>query len=283
MFRHHLIPALGSAALLGTLPAVLSAPPASASTPGCYGDCRPGVVRSAGVLKYDTLLGVDDQITVAISGGILTVTNPAGTLTAGPGCTLVDRHQARCQAAADTFEISLRSLDGADTITNATGIPSLLRAGDGNDRLNGGSGADTLSGGFGSDVMRGGGGSDTAAYSEVGNRLGVRADLDGAAGDDGSSEDGPATARDTIAADVESIVGTGADDELTGNAGPNTIDGNGGRDRVLGLGGDDEITARGGGTLDGGAGADHCTSDLRLAPNPVDVFVGCERTDVITP
>jgi hypothetical protein len=281
MFRRNLTAALGSAALLGT--AVLSASPALASTAGCYGDCQPGVVRSAGILKYDTLLGVNDQITVAISSGVLTLTNPAGTLVAGPGCTLVDRHQARCQAASSTFSISLRSLDGADTITNATGISSLIRAGDGNDRLTGGSGADTLSGGFGSDVLQGGGGSDTAAYSEVGNRLGIRADLDGAAGDDGSSQDGPAGARDTIAADVENLVGTGSDDELTGNAGPNTIDGNGGHDRVSGLGGGDDITARGGGTLDGGAGADHCTSDLRLVPEPADVFVGCERTDIITP
>ncbi|MET0418769.1 MAG: hypothetical protein ABW022_22370, partial [Actinoplanes sp.] len=240
MFRHILMPALGGAALLGTL----AAAPAMAATAGCYGDCQPGVVRSAGILKYDALPGVNDQITVAVSGGVLTVTNLAGLLTAGPGCTLVDRHQARCQAVSTTFSISLRSLDGADTMTNTTGIPSRLRAGDGNDLLTGGSGADTLSGGFGSDVVRGGGGSDTAEYSEVGNRLGVRADLDGATGDDGSSEDGPAGARDTIAADVENLVGTGAGDELTGNAGPNIIDGNGGTDRVLGLGGDDEITAR---------------------------------------
>ncbi|SNY60190.1 calcium-binding protein [Paractinoplanes atraurantiacus] len=280
MFRHHLIPALGGATLLG---AALSAAPAVAATPGCYGDCQPGVVRSAGILKYDTTIGVNDRITVAVSGGVLTVTNPAGTLTAGAGCTLVDAHQARCQAATSTFGISLRSLDGADTVVNATGIAASIKAGDGDDRVTGGSGDDTLSGGFGADVLQGGGGSDTATYSEVGSRLGVTADLDGAAGDDGSSEDGPAGARDTIAADVENLVGTIVDDVLSGNAGRNVIDGRGGHDRVLGLGGDDDITAHGGGTLDGGAGADHCVSDLRLVPDPADVFVGCERTEVITP
>jgi Ca2+-binding RTX toxin-like protein len=90
--------------------------------------------------------------------------------------------------------ISVRGLDDDDSITNATAIPSLLRAGDGNDRVVGGSGDDTLVGGFGDDVLRGGAGSDTAGYSEVSNRLGIRADLDGATGDDGSSEDGPAGA-----------------------------------------------------------------------------------------
>ena len=280
MFRRNLTAALGSAALLGT--AVLSASPALASTAGCYGDCQPGVVRSAGVLKYDTLLGVNDQITVAVSSGVLIVTNPAGTLVAGTGCTLVDRHQARCQPPSSTFSISLRGLDGADTITNATGIPSLIRAGDGNDRVTGGSGADTLSGGFGSDVLQGGGGSDTAAYSEVGSRLGIRADLDGAAGDDGSSEDGPAGARDTIGADVENLEGTIADDVLIGNPGPNVINASGGHDQIQGLGGNDQLTGRGGGTVDGGAGTDVCTSDLRGLLVQSDTFAGCESTQIVT-
>jgi len=274
---------LSGAGMVGVLPAVLSAQPAMAAVPGCYGDCQPGVVRSAGVLKYDTLPGRNDQITVAITGGFLTVTNPASTLTAGPGCTLVSSHEARCQAATSVFRISLRGLDGDDTITNSTAIPALIRAGDGNDRLTGGSGDDTLNGGFGSDLIQGQGGSDTATYSEVGNRLGIRADLDGAPGDDGSSEDGPTGARDTIAADVENLEGSGADDALIGNAGPNIIEGSGGHDQVQGLGGDDELTAEGAGTVDGGAGSDHCTSDLRLVPNPPDTFIGCERTDILTP
>ncbi|KUL34276.1 calcium-binding protein [Actinoplanes awajinensis] len=264
-------------------PPATAAQPATAAVPGCYGDCQPGVVRSAGVLKYDTLPGIKDQVTVSVSGGFLTVDNPMSTLTAGAGCTLVTAHQARCQAAGTVFSISVRGLDGDDTITNATAIASLLRGGDGNDRLTGGSGADTLNGGFGGDTLQGGAGSDTATYDEVGNRLGIRADLDGATGDDGSSEDGAAGARDTIAADVENLTGTHADDVLIGNAGANVIDGSGAHDQVQGLGGDDQLTADGGGTLDGGAGADQCTSDTRLVPGTPDTFVGCERTAVLTP
>jgi hypothetical protein len=121
--HHGLVPALVGAAALGALPAIVSAQPALAAVPGCYGDCRPGVVRSAGVLKYDTLPGVNDRITVTVDGGFLTLTNPAGTLTAGAGCTLITAQQARCQPAADVFGISVRGLDGADSITNATAIP----------------------------------------------------------------------------------------------------------------------------------------------------------------
>ena len=172
---------------------------------------------------------------------------------------------------------------GNDTITNATAIGSRLRGGDGNDRLFGGSGDDMLVGGFGSDLLQGGAGSDTASYAEVSNRIAVQADLDGAVGDDGSAEDGPVGARDTIASDVENLEGTGADDVLTGNAGANVIDGSGGHDKVQGLGGDDTLTADGGGSLDGGAGTDQCTSNTRLVPGPAEAFVGCEHTDVLTP
>ncbi|MFI6073333.1 calcium-binding protein [Actinoplanes sp. NPDC051343] len=273
-----MIASIAGVAVLGAL----SLAPSTALTtaPGCYGDCKPGVVRSQGVLKYDTLPGFNDQVTVFASDLALVVTNPGSTMTAGPGCTLVNTHQARCDTA---FSVSVRSLDGDDTITNATAIASLLRGGDGNDRIFGGTGDDVLVGGFGGDLLQGGPGFDTADYSEVSNRLGIRADLDGATGDDGSSEDGPAGARDTIAADVENLVGTHADDMLIGNTGPNVIDGSGGHDQVQGLGGDDALTADGGGSIDGGAGSDQCTSDLRLVPNAPDRFAGCEHTSVLTP
>jgi Ca2+-binding RTX toxin-like protein len=279
MSGNRFVLSLAGAAILGALPLAL-AQPASAATPGCYGDCHPGVVRSAGVLKYDTLPGFNDQVTVLANNLALVVTNPASTMTAGVGCTLVNSHQARCDVASS---ISIRTLDGDDTITNGTAVTSLLRSGDGNDRVFGGTGDDTLVGGFGSDLLQGGPGSDTAAYSEISNRLGVRADLDGATGDDGSSEDGPVGARDTIAADVENLEGTNSDDVLIGNAGANVIDGSGGHDQIQGLGGDDALTADGGGSLDGGVGSDQCTSDTRLVPGTPDKFVNCERTVVLTP
>ncbi|MFD0690652.1 hypothetical protein [Actinomadura fibrosa] len=272
---------LGGAAALAVVPGVIAVQPATASP--CYGDCKPGVARvGAGVLRLDAPVGLNDQITVAGSGGTFTITDPVATLTAGDGCTLVNPHQARCTSSDVITYLRVRGLDGDDTITNATGLIGELQGGDGNDRLTGGTAADTLVGGFGADVLQGGGGSDTASYSDVASRAAVRADLDGAAGDDGGPEDGAAGARDTIASDVENLEGTLQSDALTGNAGPNVISsGSGGADRIQGLGGNDTLTGTGGGTLDGGAATDHCTSDLRLFNSPPDAFTGCETTEIL--
>jgi Ca2+-binding RTX toxin-like protein len=268
---------VGGAAALAALPCALSVPAAMAKP--CYGDCQPGVVRAAGVLKYDAPVGVDDQITIAAGSGFFTVTDLTATFTAGDGCTMVTAHQARC--ASSNFSIVVRGLDGNDVITNTTGLSAHLMGGAGDDRLTGGSGDDLLTGEFGADVLMGGGGSDTADYSETSIRTGVRADLDGATGDDGGSEDGPAGSRDTIGADVENLEGSIRDDVLTGNAGPNTLTAVGGHDLLQGLGGNDQLTGRGGGTVDGGGGTDHCTSDLTGFLEQPDGFAGCEFTQIV--
>jgi Ca2+-binding RTX toxin-like protein len=270
---------LAAAAVLGALPAVLSVQPAIA-VPGCYGDCQPGVVRSNGVLRYDAPVGVDDQIAVSPDGALVTVADLTATLTVGAGCTLVTVHQASC-VLPGSQSMRVRGLDGNDVISNSTSIAADLDGGSGNDQLTGGSGNDLLAGGLGSDLLRGGGGSDTVSYSDTPNGIGVHADLDGATGDDGSSADGPAGARDTIAADVENLEGSLADDVLIGNAGPNIINARGGHDQIQGLGGGDQLTGRGGGTVDGGADADHCTSDLRGLLVAADTFVGCETTEIV--
>jgi hypothetical protein len=269
----------GAAMVLGVLAATVVAQPALAVS-GCYGDCQPGVVRATGGLRYDAPVGVTDQITVTGDSTFLTLTDPAANLIAGTGCTLVTAHEARC-SSTPWASLRIRGLDGDDVITNSTGFPSELMGNDGNDRLVGGSGDDTLVGGFGADVLQGGAGSDTASYSEVSTRAAVHADLDGATGDDGSADDGPAGARDTIAADVENLIGTGRDDVLIGNGGTNVVNGNGGHDQIQGLGGDDRLTSRGGGAIDGGAGNDQCTSTLLSQPVAPDTFTGCETTEIV--
>ncbi|MFG2004760.1 hypothetical protein ACGFNU_36970 [Spirillospora sp. NPDC048911] len=278
--RRRSLRVLGAAVALVALPGLYSVQSASASP--CYGDCKPGVVRTgAGVLRYDAPVGVNDQISVTVGAGFLTLRDATATFTAGDGCTMVSEHEAHCPSSNLNY-IRVRGLDGNDVISTATALPARLLGGTGDDRLLGGSGDDSLDGGFGADVMSGGAGSDTAAYSETAARVAVRADLDDATGDDGSADDGPAGARDTIAADVENLEGTIRDDVLTGNSGPNVINANGGHDQIQGLGGNDQLTGRGGGTLNGGAGNDHCTADLRGLLEPADTFVGCEVTEVIT-
>jgi hypothetical protein len=226
-------------------------------------------------------VGVDDQITITPGNGFITLTDTTATFSAGGGCAMVSAHEAQCPGTY--FGLRVRGLDGNDVITNNTGVNAELRGGTGDDRLTGGSGDDLLAGEFGADVLMGGGGSDTASYSDTTVRVGVRADLDGATGDDGGPDDGPVGARDTIGADVENLEGSGNGDVLIGNAGPNIITSGGGAGtaQIQGLGGADQLTGRGGGTVDGGTGADHCTSDLRGLPKAPDTFVGCESTEIL--
>jgi Ca2+-binding RTX toxin-like protein len=274
--------AIGAAAAtaIATLPFVLSAPAAHAAP--CYGDCQPGVVRMiGGSLRYDAPVGVNDQITVTGSGMTFTVSDPPATFSAGAGCTMVTPHQAQCTTGIAGFSAVFRGLDGNDVITNNTSLAARINGGSGDDRLVGGSGDDILVGEFGADRLQGGAGNDTASYGDFSNRSGVHADLDGATGDDGGTEDGPAGARDTIAADIENLEGTIQNDVLTGNAGPNIISGSGGHDQIQGLGGNDTLTGRGGGTVNGGANTDHCISDLRGLLEQPDTFVGCESTEIL--
>jgi hypothetical protein len=270
---------LGGTAALVALPWIVFAPPATASP--CYGDCQPGVARvGAGILRYDAPAGADDQITITAGTAFFTLTDTTATFSAGSGCTMVSPHEAHCTSV---FALRVRGLDGNDVITNNTGANADLHGGTGDDRLIGGSADDRLIGEFGADVLMGGGGSDTASYADTSIRAGVRADLDGATGDDGGPEDGPPGARDTIGADVENLEGSSHGDVLIGNAGPNIItNGMGdGTDQIQGLGGDDQLSGRGGGTVDGGTGADHCTSDIRGLPKEPDTFVGCEATEIL--
>jgi hypothetical protein len=275
---------LGSAVVFGVVAgAALVAPAFATTAPGCYGSCNPGVVRVDSAARYDALIGFNNQITITADATTITFVDTAQNLTAGTNCVQVSAHEARC-AWAPWMAILVRSLDGNDSITNASPYGSQLNGGDGNDTITGGAGNDTLIGGIGADVFHGGAGSDTVSYGGDGRTNAVQVDLDGAAGDDGGIEDGPAGARDTVGADVENILGTNRPDVLTGNDGPNVITGNSfgsGGDVIKGLGGDDTLDGSGNGTLDGGAGNDQCTTEIRSQLVDPDRFTSCETTVVV--
>jgi hypothetical protein len=121
-----------------------------------------------------------------------------------------------------------------------------ILGGSGNDVLTGGPGDDLLDGGPGADQMNGGGGDDVVDYSL--RTAAVTADADGVAGDDGEAGEG-----DSIAADVEDLVGGDGNDSLTGNSSANYIwggpgndvlDGGGGVDWFFADDGDDTIAMR---------------------------------------
>jgi hypothetical protein len=100
--------------------------------------------------------------------------------------------------------------------------------------LDGGAGNDALDGGGGPDTLRGGEGSDAADYSR--RSAGVTVTLDGVANDGESSEGDNAS-------DIESVIGGGGPDTISGSAAANSLTGGGGEDFVDGLTGVDELLA----------------------------------------
>ncbi|WP_430788407.1 calcium-binding protein [Actinoplanes sp. G11-F43] len=155
---------------------------------------------------------------------------------------------------------------------------------DGDDRVYGGADDDTLyamatSGeGVGADYYSGGSGRDLVTYSKY-IHSGVIVDADGAVGDDGAEGE-----RDTVATDVESLMGTMLNDVLLGGPGDNTLTGWGGDDRLIGGGGADTLlggsgddyldssdTDSRGSTVDGEYGDDECV------PGVGDQIQNCEN------
>ena len=204
-------------------------------------------------------------------------------------------------------------LDGADVFTGAGGtqagaaVPSTIAitvfAGPGNDSLRGGLGADTLNGGGGNDVFtmaaaadgndvfNGGTEVDTVSYGGAptvtpatniptangasGMRTAViTAALNGMAG----SGDLVASESDTIATDVEILMGGSGNDTLTGGANADTIYGGAGNDLIQGKAGAD--------TMFGEAGADTFDMQATLAaanaasPAASDILNGGADIDV---
>jgi Ca2+-binding RTX toxin-like protein len=242
------------------------------------------------------------------------VRDSGATISAGAGCTSLSAHRVRCDVSSDDL-INASLGDGNDILSISSFFDSgggRLSGGDGDDtirgndfagtteRLLGGSGNDALFGRGGSDFLDGGPGADdliggtscefeTAGQcfldidtvSYAGRTKRVRATADGDAADDGQLHE-----HDTIAADVERIIGGAGNDflggtttnvaflgtgisgmQLEGRAGndglrggraPDRLDGGPGDDVLRGAGGSDYLLSGGQGDdrIDGGSGRD---------------------------
>ncbi|MFF0372941.1 calcium-binding protein [Actinoplanes missouriensis] len=173
--------------------------------------------------------------------------------------------------------------DGKDWIEDGYGN-DLVRGGNGDDYVFSGSGNDRFHGDAGTDwfalnepikgsyptdndYVSGGSGGDTVHYWY---QSPVTVDLDGATGDDGMKGE-----RDTIAADVEGLVGGAGNDRLTGSNGDNSLEGAAGKDVIHGLGGRDRIDGQqGADTMYGGAGPDYLIGDDSVDGNAADLLDG---------
>ena len=185
---------------------------------------------------------------------------------------------------------------GDDTLTGGAGIDT-LDGGDGDDQLSGGAGDDQLTGGAGADTINVDSGTDTIVdLGGIGGAADTLVVSDGATavatvsaawapGNQTANDNGTATlslaegvnvdlrqAAVTTAsedgytidasgnADGSEMIGSTADDVITGGGGNDTLDGSDGDDDLRGGGGDDTLDGSDGDdTLEGGAGADTLT------------------------
>jgi Ca2+-binding RTX toxin-like protein len=163
----------------------------------------------------------------------------------------------------DTVGADVESVYGspfADVLTGNASDNTLVGCG-GGDRISGLDGNDILDGDgcggpVGADVLIGGPGVDVVVYADRINP--VMVDLSGSPGNDGEAGE-----RDTVAADIENLMGGSGSDVLVGNGVANRIDAGSGNDRATGGDGDDTILGgQGDDTLDGGNGADTLDGDV---------------------
>ncbi len=159
-----------------------------------------------------------------------------------------------------TGKDTLSGLAGDDVLGGGAGN-DVLSGGDGNDALLGGAGDDMLVGGAGRDVLNGGAGTDTADYSgsvdATGAAGGVTVDLSQLP----FSTPSGGHAEGDVVSGIENLIGSAADDRLTGDGNTNVFNGGAGDDVLAGGAGND--------TLTGGAGADQ----FRVGPDEDSVTI----------
>ena len=210
----------------------------------------------AGTTGADIIYGLDGNDTITGNNGGDLIIGGAGsdnmnggggtdtlayfTSTSGVNVNLQTAVVSGGDAAGDTitgFE-NLTGSNSADTLTG-DGSANIILGLSGNDTISGGGGADVIEGGAGSDTLDGGTATDTLSYASSDAGVTVNLATNTASG-------GHATGD--IISNFENILGSNANDVLTGNSSANTLTGGGGNDTLRGGGGAD--------TLIGGAGHD---------------------------
>jgi Ca2+-binding RTX toxin-like protein len=145
--------------------------------------------------------------------------------------------------------------------------------------LEGGGGDDLLDGAGSADALRGGTGLDLAYYGT--RSAAIVADLDGQSGDDGEAGE-----DDTLATDLEGLVGGAGNDTLTGGSSDDLLDGGTGADELRGGGGYDgvsyeERTAGVTADADGVAGDDGQPGEGDTIADDVEDLYGGAGDDVL--
>ncbi|WP_181699667.1 cadherin domain-containing protein, partial [Chthonobacter albigriseus] len=208
------------------------------------------VVGGAGA---DSLIGGTGTDTLDYSASDLAVSVDLTTNAVSGGHATGDVIREFENAIGSAHADVLVGTSSANRLTGNDGADSLVGAA-GNDTLDGGSGDDTLVGGSGADSIVGGAGIDTIDFAL--STAAVTVNLTTRTGTGGDAQ------GDTFSG-IESVIGSGLADTLTGDTTANVLDGGGGNDTLTGAAGDD--TLLGGAaddSLEGGAGSDSLVGGL---------------------
>jgi len=239
---------------------------------------RGGQVMLQSSQAYTIELRVWENLGGQVLSSTVTPPNPDGSAGSIPVDLIGSIYIGQPPQTGDAGDDNLSGAAGNDTIEGNEGNDSLyggsdadfLSGGPGSDLLDGGTGDDMLRGGAGGDTLNGGTGMDFADYAT--SAEGVYLDLS-----DGTAFGGDA-AGDVVQGAVEGIVGSAANDTLTGADGEATSGGDIHTTIIFGGGGDDYIDGRAGGdTLYGGTGA-----DTIIAGAGNDLVQGGDDADRIT-
>jgi Ca2+-binding RTX toxin-like protein len=177
-------------------------------------------------------------------------------LSGGSGNDALDGGLGNDILYGDDGNDNLTGGDGADRLEGGLGndilsgglMADTLLGGDGADTLRGDDGDDLLTGGLGADTLIGGTGFDQASYADSSERVIVN--LEAGTGQYGTAQ------GDTLA-EIERVLGSAFDDQLTGSTRAETLDGGAGADTIDGAAGDDILYGGDGNDgLTGGAGID---------------------------
>jgi Ca2+-binding RTX toxin-like protein len=207
--------------------------------------------------RGDDVLVAFENAAAGIGNDVIRGTAAANTLDGGAGHDQIDGGEGNDDldggAGTDTIDFSSSSASVRVNLTHqrasGAGTDALLafedvRGGSGADVLTGDGAANRVDGGAGNDVLRGkgaddtligGGGSDTVDYSgfaPVTQDKGVVVNLArGRASGEGADD----------LTQVESVIGSGAGDHITGNRRANRLSGGTGRDTLIGSSGSDRL------------------------------------------
>ncbi|MET8151306.1 calcium-binding protein [Actinoplanes sp. NPDC049668] len=242
---------------------VLASPAEAAST---------GVVRVVKTteVEYKAAVGKANKIVITRSGRTVTIDDNV-RIKAGKGCKAVrgDKTKVRCKLPKNPTRVRIYSGTRNDTVTNKTGIASLLDGGSGSDRLYGGAGGDVLTGGTGNDTLHGRAGNDRLYGNEHADKL---------YGGDGNDALEGGLGNDLLS-------GGAGDDRLEGDVDPEDSHGSYGADVLLGGSGRDTVDyyrAQATVDLDGAKGDDGAPGERDTVGTDVENITGGDGDNVFT-